>query len=207
MCFFVYALFKYDIFHFLSGETILTRKFRKFELATYKLFGKRIVMHFVGADIRSLPYSIWKNNHMQDFLSNNLEKFPPLTEPWQDKLIAESIKYADQIIVSTPDLLKIIPQAKFYPVVIDFDKFISEFGEMNSIKSKDKISIMHSPSNSSIKGSDIIYSQLANIKNKFAQCLCTHSREIVAQQRKTNFSFILDVILTTTIVPKLRILV
>jgi hypothetical protein len=167
-CFFIYSLFRFDIFHFLSGETILTRKLRRFELATYKLFGKKVIMHFVGADIRSNKYLKWKNDHLKDFLSNNLGKFPPITEPFQDKLIADANKYADEIIVSTPDLLKIIPQAKFYPVIIDFDKFISEFGGINNLKSKDKICIIHSPSNSSIKGSEQIYFILENIRNKFA---------------------------------------
>lgn len=167
-CFFIYALFRYDIFHFLSGETILTRKLRRFELAIYKFFGKRIIMHFVGADIRSSKYTKWKNDHIEDFLSNKTEDFPPLTESWQNKLVADSIKYANEIIVSTPDLLKIIPKAKFYPVVIDFEKFISEFGNKNNIKSKSKITIIHSPSNSSLKGSDHIYLALEHVKNKFS---------------------------------------
>src|SRR5690349_6998590 len=43
---FIKCLFKYDIFHFLSGETLLPRRLRRFEMFTYKLAGKRIVMHF-----------------------------------------------------------------------------------------------------------------------------------------------------------------
>src|SRR5215213_6563928 len=45
---FVRCLFRYDMFHFFSGETLLPRKLRRFELTIYKLFGKRIIMHFVG---------------------------------------------------------------------------------------------------------------------------------------------------------------
>jgi hypothetical protein len=39
--FFVFSLFRYDVFHFFSGETILTRKLRRFEFWIYKLFKKK----------------------------------------------------------------------------------------------------------------------------------------------------------------------
>src|SRR5262245_62168787 len=45
---FLRCLFRYDIFHFISGETLLTRKLRHWELMAYKILGKRVVMHFVG---------------------------------------------------------------------------------------------------------------------------------------------------------------
>ena len=34
--FFIYALFRFDIFHFFSGETLLTRQLRRLELKIYK---------------------------------------------------------------------------------------------------------------------------------------------------------------------------
>lgn len=164
--FFVFALFRYDIFHFLSGETILTRKLRTFELFIYKLLGKRVIMHFVGADIRSGKFLEWKNNNIVKYLANNLEGCPPLTEPWQDKLIKDSLKYADEIIVSTPDLLDIIPSAKYYPVVIDYKKFLKETGEINILSKQYDNVLLHCPSNRQVKGTYIIENNLLEVKKK-----------------------------------------
>lgn len=121
---FIYILFSfffiafYDLDHFFSGETLLTRKLRRFEFRIYKLLGKRIIMHFVGSDIRSPEYLFWKDKNLVEFLNGN--RSFPLTMPWQDALIKDSMDFADEILVSTPDLLAIIPSAKYYPVLIDF---------------------------------------------------------------------------------------
>src|SRR4051812_33869195 len=104
---FLRCLFRYDIFHFFSGETLLPRKLRHFELMVYKLFGKKVIMHFVGCDIRSLNYSHWKADHINEYLKG-VDDFPK-SEPWQKKLVHDSERYADSVLVSTPDLKEIIP--------------------------------------------------------------------------------------------------
>jgi hypothetical protein len=144
-CFFVFSLFRYDIFHFISGETLLTRKLRRFEFTVYKLLGKRIIMHFVGADIRSVDYELWKVKNIKSFL-NGVDDYPK-TFPWQDKLIKDTEKFADYILVSTPDLKEIIPSAEYYPVMLDYEKFQEEAGlPTNKKDSKDEIVILHAPS-------------------------------------------------------------
>ena len=159
--FFIFSLFRYDIFHFLSGETILTRKLRRFEFKMYKLFGKRIIMHFVGADIRSVPYLDWKSKHLYEYLKG--EKGVPLTEKFQDKLISDTRKYADCIIVTSPDLLEIIPEAKFFPVLLDLEQIQVE----NEYKRhEEKITILFSPSSHRTKGSSFVHDVLERIIQK-----------------------------------------
>src|SRR6266496_2729942 len=125
---FLRCLFRYDMFHFFSGETLLPRKLRRFELMMYKLFGKKVVMHFVGCDIRSLDYSHWKAIHMQEYLAG-ADAFPK-SELWQQKLIKDAEQYADTILVSTPDLKEIIPEATYSPVLLDLDKYLNELNEI-----------------------------------------------------------------------------
>ena len=167
--FFVYSLFRYDIFHFFSGETILTYKLRRFEFRVYKLLGKRIVMHFVGSDIRNPHYLFWKNTNLISFL--NGEKEFPRTLKWQDKLIKDSLQFADEILVSTPDLLANIPSATYFPVLIDLEKFDREIGGLNSLHSDESSSgpykILHSPSNARVKGTFFIHNILNNLKAKY----------------------------------------
>lgn len=159
-CFFIFSLFRYDIFHFISGETILTRRLRRFELSLYKLLGKKVIMHFVGADIRSSKYLEWKRDNLKEYL-NGLNE-PKLTELYQDSLIWDAKKYSNAIIVSTPDLLKIIPEAIFFPVLLDMSSF--DNGTIVKNQTPQPIRILHSPSGYGIKGSNYINQVLDELK-------------------------------------------
>lgn len=154
--FFLFSLFRYDILHFLSGETILTRKLRPVELWIYKLLGKKVIMHFVGADIRSPLYLDWKRENLGEFLQG--KKGPKLTDEAQDKLIADARKYADVILVSSADLLEIIPEATLFPVLVDLDQ-LPKPGKNNN-----KIKILFSPSSHRTKGSNYVHEVLKKIE-------------------------------------------
>lgn len=143
---FLRGVIRYDIFHFISGETLLTWKLRHWELMIYKMLGKRVVMHFVGADIRSLEYVSWKEKNIFEYLkgSDNGSK----SEPWQKKLIKDAEQFADYTLVSTPDLLELIPSAHYFPVLLDVEKFRSELDEIKTPEKKpDEIVILHCPTN------------------------------------------------------------
>jgi hypothetical protein len=169
LLFFIRALFRYDVFHFFSGETILTRKLRRFELATYRFFGKKVIMHFVGSDIRSEKYLIEKNENLFEFLKGKYIFKEPLSEKFQLKLIADAKKYANKIFVSTPDLLEILPEAIYLPVLIDLSKSDYDLQKLNTskLKSNKIISIFHSPSSISNKGSHHIHMTLTKLKMEF----------------------------------------
>ena len=167
--FFIYSLIRYDVFHFFSGETILTYKLRRFEFRLYKLFGKRIVMHFVGSDVRNPQYLFWKNKNLINFLNGDKEF--PRTLKIQDELIKDSLEFANEILVSTPDLLSIIPSATYFPVLIDLEKFDLEVGGLNSMQHlrnhSSAYKILHSPSNARVKGTLFIHNVLNELKLNF----------------------------------------
>lgn len=164
--FFLKALFRYDIFHFLSGETILPWKLRGFELACYKLFGKKIIMHFVGSDIRSEEYLFEKNENLEAFLKGTYQMQSPISSDIQLKLIQQARKYAHSILVSTPDLLQIIPEAMYLPVFLDPENLDYEKRSKTS-NITGQISILHSPSASRTKGSKYLEQIFVNLENKF----------------------------------------
>ena len=162
---FIRCLFRYDIFHFFSGETLLTRKLRRAELMIYKLLGKRVIMHFVGSDIRSLVFEAWKVKNIKHFLDG--ENDFPKKLPWQIKLTADAEKYADYILVSTPDLLELVPKAEYYPIMLDLDKFLEELDNAGIVKKNpDEIVILHCPSNLKYKGTVYIHDILKKIKSE-----------------------------------------
>lgn len=189
-CFFIFSLFRYDIFHFISGETILTRRLRSMELKIYKLLGKRVVMHFVGSDIRSEEYLTMKEKNIHQFLKG--EDFGEKSMLSQKKLIADAKHYADYIIVSTPDLKKIIPNSIYYPVVLDYQKFLDEVSAISfKSKSNNEVVILHSPSSvkkSNLKGTNHIMSVLNKLvaSNKYNIRLILPAENNV--ERKTNYS-------------------
>ncbi len=188
--FFIYGLFRFDIFHFISGETILTRKLRGVELKVYKLLGKRVIMHFVGSDIRSEEYLTRKEKNIHQFLKG--ENFGEKSMLYQKKLIADAETYADFIIVSTPDLKKIIPNSIYYPVVLDYKKFLDEISSIPiEQKNNNEIVILHSPSSvkkSNLKGTNYITTILNKIvsSNKYNIRLILPADNNV--ERKTNYS-------------------
>lgn len=164
--FFIFALARYNTFYFLSGETILTRRLRKLEFRIYKLLRKKIIMHFVGSDIRNPIHLKWLNQNIDCLTSKMKKHAQPLD--WQAKLISDSQKYADHILVSTPDLLHIVPTAEYYPVMIDANHFQNEckkaaISSRSNFFKTDKIKVLHAPSNVQLKGSDAIDRVLKNI--------------------------------------------
>jgi hypothetical protein len=164
--FFLRALFRYQVFHFLSGETILPWKLRGFELACYRLLGKKIIMHFVGSDIRSETYLQEKNDHLEACLRGEYQIQSPISSSIQEKLIRQVRKHATNILVSTPDLLQIIPEATYLPVFLDFNHFIYEESEKTHV-----VSILHSPSAAKTKGSGHLSRIFENLKSEFGEAV------------------------------------
>jgi hypothetical protein len=161
-CFFIYALFRFDVFHFLSGELILTRKLRRFEMQIYKLLGKKVIMHFVGADIRSVNYLDWKSQHMEDYLAGKPSP-ESLSLPYQKALIQDALDYADTLLVSTPDLLDIIASATYLPVFLNWE----HLPERTPKAPYPPLKILFSPSGTRTKGNQYIYAALDRLKETY----------------------------------------
>jgi hypothetical protein len=177
---FFYALIRFDTFYFLSGETILTRKLIGFELKMCRLFRKKVIMHFVGSDIRNLEYTYWKENNITSYI-NGID-FEPKSNAWQKQLVSLSNQFADSILVSTPDLLEIAPNAVYYPVMLDLKKFNIELDKAKKNPSKffktNKVKILHAPSNSKIKGSDIICNAIKELSKETDQFEFIYTKDL-----------------------------
>ena len=163
--FFIKSIFRYDVFHFFSGETILPRKLQGLEMRLYRIFKKEIIMHFVGADIRSPIYLEEKGKKIRSYLKGG-SLVEPISLNFQLKIINLSKKYADYILVSTPDLLEIIPKATYFPVLLD-DYVQNQSVKTEALSKVRKIKILHSPSGTKTKGSKYIYEALSNILKKY----------------------------------------
>ncbi len=155
--FFLWSLWRFDIFHFFSGETILTRKLRRVELRIYRLLGKHVIMHFVGTDIRHPDYIVWKERHLRGIA--DMADRPPRSVPWQLRLVEDAVDLADHIVVSTPDLLDIVPSAQLIPVCLDLEKFHAECAaaaDAATPSGSGEVTILHAPSNVAMKGTALL---------------------------------------------------
>ena len=124
---------KADIIHVHTTEELVVR--------LRKTFGdsKKIILHYHGTDIRGLKN---KNNSNISIRENITIKKKLLLRKvkkrlWLVKmgyfkpLRTESQKLADEILVATPDLLSLLPNAKYLPNPIDVEHFSKDNASNN----------------------------------------------------------------------------
>lgn len=144
----MYALRKYDIFHFHSHGLLP----RDLDLLLIRWLGKKIAVYFHGSDIRNRAFVLYtadKYRHPKRVHG----RAPPLSNNMQLKQIAKWRKYADRIFVSTPDLLAIIPEASYVPQAIELGEW--EFTPVNNFH-QNPLTILHAPSHRGMKGTEFV---------------------------------------------------
>jgi glycosyltransferase involved in cell wall biosynthesis len=128
----------FDVFHFVYGTSILP-----FHIDVYilKLFRKKIVMNFVGSDIRprKIP-EIYTNERM-------INKKKRVVKFWE--------KYADAII-SFPENSQLLTK-KYYIITSGYDlEYWKPFTSSKFKKDNGKILIIHAPSHRGKKGTEYV---------------------------------------------------
>lgn len=142
------CFFHFNTFHFYYGTSLFPYQL---DLPLYSLFGKRVIMEYLGTDCQLYEYSIqkykWTNSSgrfliKQDGLNN-------------DKIIIKRLKseskYIDKKFVCAPLYSEFVQKSTVLPLAID----ISDFSFIPIFK-KDKLRIMHAPTHRGFKGSDYI---------------------------------------------------
>ena len=150
---FIRCLFKYDVFHFHFTSSLLPKNL---DLPILKLFGKKIVMQYWGSDIRQLDIAKKYKYHYAREMEIDPEK-----EECKRKKIKRINKYADMTIVGDYELSEYSPSS----VVIHcaFDPTNVHSIENNS---KEKLKIVHAPTNRIIKGTKYVLEAVEKLKNE-----------------------------------------
>jgi len=123
-----------DIIHIHSVEQLVIK--------IRKVFGnsKKIILHYHGTDIRGLKN---KDNPNSSILQNTKTRTKSVAAKVKNRLRLlqmgyyrslriESQKLANEILVSTPDLLSLLPYAKYLPNPVD----VNHFSKDNNTHSK-----------------------------------------------------------------------
>jgi hypothetical protein len=128
-----------DVIHIHSMEELVIKMRKKFGNS------KKIILHYHGTDIRGLKptFSPLQNmktrtkvlaakvrNRIRLIKMSYYKSFPALR--------IESQKLADEILVSTPDLLSLLPNAKYLPNPVDIEHFSKDNAAATINEFKDK---------------------------------------------------------------------
>jgi hypothetical protein len=157
--FFLTAIFNYDVFHFFWGVSLLDFwRFTGIDLPFLKMLNKKIIVHFRGTDLVDIGYYQYLNARARG--QKVVE--PAKSRPDQLKRLEQWRKYADCLLVSTPDLLEIAPEAKLVPQVVD----LNHFPAPQPSKMKSAFKIAHAPTRRNTKGTDFIIQAIDNLQAK-----------------------------------------
>ncbi len=157
--FFLKAIFQFDVFHFFWGVSLFDFwKFTGLDLPLLKLMNKKIIVHFRGTDLVDIHYY----NYLQAKARGENVPEPPKSRPDQLARLAQWRKYADHLLVSTPDLLEIVPEAILIPQVVDVHS-LYQFCQPISNK---VFQLVHAPTRRNTKGTDFILAAVKRLQNQ-----------------------------------------
>jgi hypothetical protein len=169
---FVVLLLTNDVFFLLGGETWLTRRLRRLEFLIYRIFRRRVVLSFVGADIRSTAYLARKEKALQNEPARRGEPrrldCGPVTEPWQRRLLRDAAHFGDAVLVSTPDLLELLPDADYLPVTLDVDQIYQRLQEVPvATRRSNEVVLFHAGHQWHTKGTASILRAMKDVQEEF----------------------------------------
>ena len=157
----LYAFFYFQTFHFYFGRT-LTQK--KWDLPLYRFFGKKVVMHYLGDDIRNYKLLITRYKLPKEHLYVKNEKK-------HDQIVSlrikREMKYVDLFLASLPthvDFAKAygLKVKNIIPLSLNLEKLI--FKEQPVIVNE--IRIIHGTTNRKWKGTSFIEEEITALIKK-----------------------------------------
>lgn len=143
-----HCFLKYNTFHFYYGTALFPYRL---DLPLYRLFGKKVIMEYLGTECQLYEYSIkkykWTNSKGQ-FETTELGLL-------HDKNIIKRYnsekKYIDKSFVCSPMYLEFIENSTLLPLAIDLTKYTYE-----PITDKEYLQILHAPTDRGFKGTSYI---------------------------------------------------
>lgn len=147
---------KYDIFHFYFGHTLAPRQL---DLPLYRIFGKKVLMEYLGSDIQGYEQSVRKYRW-----TNLSQKLEPAEGRANDRRIKRRSehekKHVNQRLVCAPIYSEFADDAKLLPLAIDMNSI--SLCPMPSFDGTFRI--MHAPTHRGYKGTDFILKAIDKLR-------------------------------------------
>lgn len=148
----IYWFFKYNTFHFYFGKTLLKNQR---DLPLYHLFGKKVIMEYLGYDVQLYQYSIDKYELTNVRFYKDV-KTSKLSDDKKIKRLKYETQYINKQLVCAPYLSEFVTGSEVLPLAID----LSKYQYSPKMISENEIVIMHAPTNRGNKGSEFILAAL-----------------------------------------------
>jgi glycosyltransferase involved in cell wall biosynthesis len=160
LSFTLWAAQNYDIFHFFWGSSLYGfGRFPHLDLPLLHKMGKKIFVHFRGLDLIDLAYF----DYLRAQTAGDSVQEPPISRPDQNLRLAKWRRYADDLIVYGPDMLRVVPEAKLIQQGIDLRAWQPE--KKYPLSHEDGvIRIAHAPSLRRKKGTEFVEESVAELK-------------------------------------------
>lgn len=149
------CFFKFNTFHFYFGETLFPKQL---DLPFYRMFGKKVVMEYLGYDVQLYRYSLEKYKYTNVKFYKSADESIELDKIKTRRLQKET-KYIDKQLVCAPYLSEFVPKSEVLPLAVDLDNF--QFSPKDS--DLQKLRIMHAPTSRDNKGTSFILSALKRL--------------------------------------------
>lgn len=147
--------FQFNTFHFYYGRTLLPKQL---DLPLYKMFGKKVIFHYLGKDVKLYKTSVEKykitnmaysSGSYEEAIRNDIKKI---------KRLKNETQYADLQIVCSPVYSEFVPNSIFLPLAIDLSRYKYSPKEFSK-----PLKIIHAPSSRANKGTAFIEDAVARL--------------------------------------------
>ncbi len=151
-----YWFFKFNTFHFYFGTTLFPRQL---DLPLYKLFGKKVIMEYLGYDVQLYQKSSEKYEltNVKSYYSH--EESIKLDKKKIKRLKWET-KYLDKQLVCAPYISEFVPKSEVLPLAID----LTEYEFKSRAVPCDGLVILHAPTHRGNKGTEFILRSISELK-------------------------------------------
>lgn len=153
-----YWFFKYNTFHFYFGNSLFPKQI---DLPFYKFFGKKIVFHYLGKDVKLYKQSIerYKISNMA-YSSGKPEEAIKMDEKITKRLLFET-KYAAMQFVCSPIYSEFVKGSVLLPLAIDLAPY-----KFSPVKAGDTLKILHAPTSRLNKGTPFIIDAVERLQTE-----------------------------------------
>ncbi|HSW67429.1 MAG TPA: glycosyltransferase [Bacteroidales bacterium] len=151
-----YWFFRYNTFHFYFGSSLFPGQA---DLPLYKIFGKKVIMEYLGWDLQLYQYSINKYKHTNALYYNRKDEGIAGDLVKLRRLEFES-KHVNKQLVCAPYLSEFLPSAEVLPLAISLDNL--NFAPKDLPKGT--LKFLHAPTHRASKGSDFIEDAITKLK-------------------------------------------
>ena len=145
---------RWDVYHFHFGRTLIPP--HNLDLPLHVALGRRVVFHYHGCDVRDRAHMLATHRR-----ATCTECDPFCIPSRQRRIRASAERWADDELVSTPDLLESAPRAAHLPVAADLADY-----PFVPAATRPRL-VVHAPTNRLIKGTRYVEAAYAALADRF----------------------------------------